>query len=72
MSQRGGNRYGFSTAVSNTRWVSSCGTTMPTHGSSIAVGSMSANSVRMSACAWPPTFSRVPGPSAVRNAVSSA
>ena len=32
---------------------------------------MSANSVRMSAWAWPPTFSRVPGPSAVRNAVSS-
>ena len=25
-------------------------------------GVISANSVRMSACAWPPTFSRVPGP----------
>ena len=65
MSQRGGKWYGLSTAVSKTRWTSSCGTTTSTHGSSISLGVMSANSVRISAFAWPPTFSRVPGPEGV-------
>jgi hypothetical protein len=41
---------------------------MLTHESSISDGVMSANSVRMSLWAWPPTFSRVPGPSASRKA----
>ena len=61
MSQCGGKWYGFLDAVSNTRWVSSCGMTMPTHASSIWLGGMSANSVRMPATASPPTFSRSPG-----------
>ena len=38
MSQRGGKWYGFWTAVSKTRWISSWGTTTPTHGSSMALG----------------------------------
>jgi len=51
-------------AVLKTRWVSSWGITVLTHEAFTSSGVISAKSVRIWATASPPTFSRVPGPSA--------